>query len=92
LKTMREHLEGILWLVAFGGMLLATQVSSRVLLTLIGVASGLSLVAAIPLHFWRAWRKASSVPNRREYVVWVALETLFTLGFLSACGYTVSAH
>lgn len=88
---MRQHLEGILWTIAFGGLLWASVTSLKVLLLGLGVVSGSSLMVVVPLHFYRAWRRASSVPNQCEYAVWVGLETLFALGLVSGCVYMVSA-
>jgi hypothetical protein len=89
---MKKHLEGAFWAVAFGGPLLATQTSTRAWLALIAIVSIASFVVVIPLHFWRAWAMISVVPNRREYAVWVGLETLFTVASVSGCVYMVSAR
>ena len=89
---MGKRLEDMLWLAALGGLIGATQTSSRALLAVIGFAVVTSLAAAIPLHFWRAWRKFGSVPNRRAYAVWVGLESLFTIAFISGCVYMVAAR
>lgn len=37
-------------------------------------------VTVVPLHFWRAWRRLSTVPNKYEYALWTGLETLFAGG------------
>ncbi len=79
-------------MLAFGGLVLAAQTASRVLLALIAIICLSSLVVVIPLHFWRAWRRVFVVPNRSEYAVWVGLETLFAVALVSGCVYMVSAR
>jgi hypothetical protein len=87
---MFRHVESGLWAIALGGPLLATQVSSRALILLIAVIWIGVTVTVIPLHFYKAWRKLTSVPNRREYALWVGLETFFAVGVVTGVAYMVS--
>jgi hypothetical protein len=72
----------MLWIVSFGSLLLAAYVPGRSSLLLIAVVWLGTTVAVIPLHFFRAWRKFRSVPNKGEYACWVGIETLGTCAFV----------
>ncbi|MBZ5630544.1 MAG: hypothetical protein LAO06_16925 [Acidobacteriia bacterium] len=37
----------------------------------------------IPLHFYRAWRKLATVPNRTGYALWVLFETMFAAAVMA---------
>jgi|GEM_PF-2959711 len=46
---------------------------------------------ALATYFNRAWRRASTVPNRTAYVIWMSLESVAGAGLLAVLGYaTVS--
>ena len=46
---------------------------------------------ALATYFNRAWRRASTVPNRTAYVIWMSLESLAGAALLAVLGYaTVS--
>lgn len=84
---MRNHTEGILWTAVLGLPLLVTQISAREILLLLAVVWVAAIIVVIPLHFYKAWRSFESVPNRRQYALWVGLETLFAVGLLGSIGY-----
>lgn len=88
---MRNHTEGILWTAVLGLPLLVTQISAREILLLFAAVWVAAIMVVIPLHFYKAWRRYNSLPNKREYAVWVGVETLFTAGLLSI-GYVVLAR
>jgi hypothetical protein len=89
---MRNHTEGILWTAVLGLPLLVTQISAKEILLLFAVVWVAAIMMVIPLHFYKAWRRYNSVPNKREYAVWVGVETLFTPGLLGSIGYVVLAR
>jgi hypothetical protein len=89
---MRQHWEGLLWLTALVSFLLAGMISARGPLILLGILSMGSMAVVIPLHFFRAWRRVGSVPNRREYVVWIGFETLFAVALVGGFIWMVTAH
>ncbi len=88
----KKHLEGALWLSALGSLLLATQTSVKTCLMLLGLVSVAATATVVPLHFWRAWRRVASVPNRGEYMVWVGIETFFSVGLFAGCAFVVGAR
>lgn len=46
---------------------------------------------ALATYFNRAWRRASTVPNRTAYVIWMSLESVAGAGLLGVLAYaTVS--
>jgi hypothetical protein len=51
---------------------------------------------ALATYFYGAWRRASTVPNRTAYVIWMSLESLAGAGLLAVLGYaailSVIAH
>jgi hypothetical protein len=78
---MRRHMEGILWLTMLVSLYFAALTPAKShLLVLIAIVWVGATVVVVPLHFFRAWRRLGSVPNRREYALWVGLETLFAVG------------
>ena len=79
---MRRHIEGVLWLVCLTSFLLAAVAPPHSsLLVVLGLASGVAIVVVGPLHFFRAWKKLKTVPNKREYACWVGFETLCAAAF-----------
>ena len=84
---MKRHIEVILWAFALLLPLLANFGSSRLYLGLIAVVWLAATSTVVPLHFYRAWKKWESVPNRKEYAAWVGFETLATCGFIGLCLY-----
>ncbi len=89
---MRNHTEGILWTAVLGLPLLVTQISAREILLLLAVVWVAAVTVVIPLHFYKAWRRYNSLPNKRQYAVWVGVETLFAVGLLGSFGYVVLAR
>ncbi len=69
---VKKHLEGALWLISFGGLILAAQTWAvgAYLAAIAGIFAA-STVVVIPLHFYRAWRRLRTVPNKRAYAFWV---------------------
>jgi hypothetical protein len=46
---------------------------------------------ALITYFHRAWRRATTVPNRTAYIIWMSLETVAGAGLLGVLAYaTVS--
>jgi hypothetical protein len=46
---------------------------------------------ALATYFNRAWRRASTVPNRTAYIIWMSLESVAGAGLLGVLAYaTVS--
>ena len=84
---MRRHIEGILWTAALLLPILVNFGSSRLYVGGIAVLWLASVVTVVPLHFYRAWKKWKTVPNRKEYAAWVGFETLATVTFISLCVY-----
>ena len=78
---MWRHTEGTLWLIALASFVLAGVVSSRAFLIALGIAGVGAALASVPLHFFKAWRKVSAVPNKREYGLWLGFETICACGF-----------
>jgi len=89
---MRKHAEGILWTAVLGVPLLVTQISAGKILLLLAVVWIATITVVIPLHFYKAWRNFGTVPNKREYALWVGLETLFAAGLLGSFGYAMLAR
>ena len=90
---VRRHLEGVLWLTVFISLYLAALTPVRSgLLILITVIWGGATAVVVPLHFVRAWRRLDLVPNRREYALWVGLETLFAVGLVAGFVSMVTAR
>jgi hypothetical protein len=89
---MRKHTEAALWMVVFGLPLLVTQISATKLKMMVGALWLASIVLVVPLHFCKAWQRFGSVPNKREYALWVGLETIFAAGLLGSFGYAVLAR
>jgi hypothetical protein len=73
----------MLWLAAPVSLILAAMTSARIPLILLSAIGVGAPAAAVPLYFFRAWRRVGSVPNRREYIVWVGIETLIALGLIA---------
>jgi hypothetical protein len=75
-RSTRLSIESLLWLACILSFFFAA-----ILLRPIALAFALIWLAVtgtvIPLHFYKAWRKLATVPNRREYAVWVLVETVF---------------
>jgi hypothetical protein len=84
-----RHLEGTLWFLSFFSLILAAQDSLKPLLPILGGVPLLSITIVIPLHFYRAWRRWSTVPNRRQYAAWVGFETLATIGLVALLVYSL---
>jgi apolipoprotein N-acyltransferase len=77
---MRRRVESVLWLTTPISIMLAAVTSAKIPLMVLGALCVGATLVVVPLHFFRAWRRLGSVPNRREYAVWVGLETLFVAG------------
>lgn len=89
---MRRHVEGMLWITVPVSLILAAGTSAKILLIVLGIVALGATAVVIPLHFFRAWRRLGSVPNRREYAVWVGLETLFAVSLVAGLVFTLSSH
>jgi len=87
--VVKRHIEGVLWAFSIGSLVVAAYTSSRPLLLILGSISVASILIALPLHFYRAWKKWALVTNRREYAVWVGLETVAIAALISLGIYTV---
>jgi hypothetical protein len=81
---VKKHLEGVLWLTAFGSLVLAAQASTRAYLMVIAGIFVISTAIVLPLHFFVAWRRLRTIPNKRSYAFWVGLESLFAGGLVIA--------
>lgn len=77
---MWRHIEGTLWLVSLISLALAAQTFAVPYLKLIAVVWAVATITVVPLHFWRAWRRLSAVPNKHEYALCVGVETLLAAG------------
>jgi len=80
---IRRHIEGVLWFLAPSSLIVAGVTSSKVALLICGVVCLLSIVIVVPLHFYRAWRRLNTVPNRRHYAVWLGFESLATIALIA---------
>jgi len=76
-RSRRLSIEGFLWLGSVASLFLAAILLRPFALVFALIWTVVTAVA-VPLHFYKAWRKLASVPNRRQYAVWVFLETIFT--------------
>lgn len=63
-------IEGLLWSVSILCLFFAAILLRPVALVF-AVAWLVTAVIVIPLHFYRAWRKLATVPNRTGYALWV---------------------
>ena len=79
---MLRHLEAWLCFMALTSFWLAAMTSARVPLMLLGVSGVGAVLVVVPLHFVKAWRRFPSIPNKREYALWVGFEMVFACGFL----------
>jgi hypothetical protein len=75
MRRQRLSIEGLFWFTAiicffFAAILLRPAAVAFAIIWLVITAS------VIPLHFYKAWRKLATVPNRGEYAIWVLLETI----------------
>jgi hypothetical protein len=92
---LKRHVEGLLWTATLGLPLLAAlspsssqlALSSRLWLYVLAVLWLTGLAIVIPLHFYRAWKRWPSVPNRQSYAMWVGFETLATLVLMALAVY-----
>ena len=89
---MRRHAEGLLWAISILSLIVAAQVEGRSYLLAIAIVWIASTVTAIPLHFYREWRRWSEVPNRRQYAAWVGFETLATIVLIGVFVYSIFLH
>jgi len=80
---MRRNFESVLWFVVAITLILAAMTSARIPLAVLGILAVGAIAVVIPLHFFHAWRKLGAAPNKREYALWVGLETLFAIGLLA---------
>ena len=86
---MMQHIEGALWMLSLGALLLAAYVSSRTFLLIVAIVFATSTLVVIPLHFYRAWRRWTRVSNKRQYAAWVGFETAATFALISLGIYSV---
>jgi len=89
---MKRHVEGILWgtVVALPYIAALCDFGHHAFMA-IAVVWLATTAVVIPLHFYRAWKRAPRVQNRREYAAWVGFETLavaalIALGIYSTLG------
>ena len=75
--------------MALTSFMLAGMTSSKAVLILLGTLGVGSTIWVVPLHFFRAWRRFRSVPNRHEYALWVGFETVLAFGFFLCAIWTV---
>jgi hypothetical protein len=81
-EHMKTHFEGFLWTVLFLSLIVAGMTTSKFCLMVLAVIWILSSTIAIPLHFYKAWRRLRQVPNQRQYGVWVGFESIATVAFI----------
>jgi hypothetical protein len=86
---MKQHLEGVLWAVSFLSLVLAAIATGRGYLLIVSIIWVFSTTLVVPLHFTKAWRRWSKVPNRRQYAMWVGFETLATVALIGVFIYPV---
>jgi hypothetical protein len=86
---MKRHIEGVLWVAAVGLLYLAALDYFRPYLLPIAILWIGATVTVIPLHFYRAWKKFSAVPNRGAYAAWVGFETLATAALIALGVYSM---
>ena len=89
-RSTRLSIESLLWLGCilsffFAAILLRPIALTFALIWLVVAAT------VIPLHFYKAWRKLATVPNRREYAVWVLVETFFAAAAVAIFLYLAAA-
>ena len=60
----------------------------KVLLGVLGIWF-LYTVVAVPLYFYRAWRRLPTVPNKVAYATWLGFETFVVISLLSAIAYAL---
>jgi len=89
---MRRHAEGLLWTISILSLIAAAMATARSYLFAIAIIWLASTVTVIPLHFYRAWRRWSEVPNRRQYAAWVGFETLATMAPIGLFVYSISSR
>jgi hypothetical protein len=44
---------------------------------------------AVPLYFYRAWRRVRAVPNKTEYALWLTFESLCAVALAGGIIYSV---
>lgn len=69
-------IEGLLWSVSVVCLFFAAILLRPVALVF-AVAWLVTAAIVIPLHFYRAWRKLATVPDRTGYALRVLFETMF---------------
>jgi len=89
---MKRHIEGILRLASFLSLVVAGTVTTKTSLMIMASVWIASSVVVIPFHFYKAWRRWTEVPNRRQYAVWVGFETLAAVVLLGLLVYTVASN
>jgi hypothetical protein len=82
---VKRHAEGLLWVVSFGCLWAAA--SSKHYLPVIALVWLVSTATVIPLHFFRAWRRLGTVPNKGQYAAWVGFETACALALIGSFVY-----
>jgi hypothetical protein len=83
MRWVLRRIEAVLWLLAPFSLIVAAVTSSKLVLPICGVVFLLSIVIVVPLHFYRAWRRLNTVPNRRQYAAWVGFESLATIALIA---------
>lgn len=89
---MKRHIEGALWALSFGTLFAAAFASSRLFLLTLAIVWVASSVIAIPLHFYRVWKRWAVVSNKAEYAAWVSFETAATIALISLGIYSVMSR
>jgi len=75
-RSIRLSIEGFLWLGSVLSLFLAAILLRPFVLVFALIWIVVTAVVVL-LHFYTAWHKLASVPNRRQYAVCVFLETIF---------------
>lgn len=92
MNFLTKHFEDLFWSVALIFPILAAIVIERRMLPAIALAWILAIFIVVPLHFWRAWRRLRTVPNKTQYATWVGFETLCVLALIAVSVYGVMSR
>lgn len=66
--------------------------SSRLVLITLAVVALWALYTdiAVPLYYYRSWRRLRIASNKTEYALWLSFETLLGVGLLSVMIYVIA--
>jgi hypothetical protein len=89
-RSRKLSIEGFLWLGSVASLFLAA-ILLRPFALVFALIWIVVTALVVPLHFFQAWRKLARVPNRREYAIWVFLETIFAAFVIALFLYLAAA-